>query len=120
MELNDLPDCPVETTLKMMGGKWKVLIIRDLLSGTKRFGELKKALGTITQKVLTTNLREMEESGLVNRKVYNQIPPKVEYTLTDLGYSLGGILDSMADWGSAYKEFLKLLKKNQSKGGTIV
>lgn len=115
MELKELPECPVETTLRMIGSKWKVLIIRDLLSGTKRFGELKKALGTITQKVLTSNLRDMEGSGLVSRKVYPQIPPKVEYTLTDLGYSLGGILDSMADWGSAYKEFLKIMAKNQSK-----
>ncbi len=115
MELKELPKCPVETTLKMIGSKWKVLIIRDLLAGTKRFGELKNALGTITQKVLTTNLRDMEESGLVSRKVYPQIPPKVEYSLTDLGYSLGGILDSMADWGSAYKEFLKILEKKRPK-----
>lgn len=113
MELKELPKCPVETTLKLLSNKWKVLIIRDLLMGTKRFGELKKSLGTITQKVLTTNLRDMEESGIVARKVYAQIPPKVEYTLTDIGYSLGGVLDSMADWGSGYKEYLKLVEKNQ-------
>lgn len=113
MELKELPECPVETTLKMISNKWKVLIIRDLLSGTKRFGELKKSLGTITQKVLTTNLRDMEEYGLICRKVYPQIPPKVEYTLSDLGYSLGGVLDSMADWGSAYKELLKLMAKKK-------
>lgn len=114
MDLKELPKCPVETTLKLLNNRWKILIIRDLLSGTRRFGELKKALGTITQKVLTTNLRDMEESGLVTRKVYSQIPPKVEYTLTDIGYSLGGILDSMADWGSGYKEYLKLMKKINS------
>lgn len=114
MDLKELPKCPVETTLKLLNSRWKILIIRDLLSGTRRFGELKKALGTITQKVLTTNLRDMEESGLVTRKVYSQIPPKVEYTLTDIGYSLGGILDSMADWGSGYKEYLKLMKKINS------
>lgn len=114
MELKDLPKCPVETTLKLLSNKWKVLIIRDLLTGTKRFGELKKSLGTITQKVLTTNLRDMEDIGLVARKVYAQIPPKVEYTLTDIGYSLAVVLDAMADWGSGYKEYLKILAK-QSK-----
>ncbi len=113
MELKELPKCPVETTLKLLSSKWKVLIIRDLLTGTKRFGELKKALKTITQKVLTTNLRDMEDSGLVARKVYSQIPPKVEYTLTDIGYSLAGILDSMADWGSGYREYLKILEKQK-------
>ena len=87
MDLKELPKCPVETTLQLLSNKWKTLIIRDLLTGTKRFGELKKALGTITQKVLTTNLRDMEEKGLVARKVYSQIPPRVEYTLTDIGYS---------------------------------
>ncbi len=114
MELKELPKCPVETTLKLLSNKWKILIIRDLLSGTKRFGELKNSLGTITQKVLTTSLRDMEEKGLVTRKIYNQIPPKVEYTLTDIGYSLAGVLDAMTDWGSGYKEYLKILKK-QSK-----
>ncbi len=112
MELKELPKCPVETTLKLLNTRWKILIIRDLLSGTKRFGELKDSLGKITQKVLTTNLRDMEKNGLVTRKVYRQIPPKVEYTLTDIGYSLANILDSMADWGSGYKEYLKLISKS--------
>lgn len=101
--MNDLPACPVELTLKLMGNKWKILIIRDLLDGTKRFGELKKSVGNITQKVLTSNLRSMEESGLLIRKVYAQVPPKVEYTLTETGYSLKPILDSMAKWGDDYK-----------------
>lgn len=101
--MNDLPACPVEVTLKLMGDKWKILIIRDLLDGTKRFGELKKSVGNITQKVLTSNLRSMEESGLLIRKVYAQVPPKVEYTLTETGYSLKPILDSMAKWGDDYK-----------------
>ncbi|WP_058993469.1 winged helix-turn-helix transcriptional regulator [Sarcina ventriculi] len=101
--MNDLPACPVEVTLKLMGNKWKILIIRDLLDGTKRFGELKKSIGNITQKVLTSNLRSMEESGLLIRKVYAQVPPKVEYTLTETGYSLKPILDSMAKWGDDYK-----------------
>lgn len=101
--MNDLPACPVEVTLKLMGDRWKILIIRDLLEGTKRFGELKKSLGTITQKVLTSNLRAMEESGLLTRKVYAEVPPRVEYTLTETGYSLKPILDSMAQWGNSYK-----------------
>ncbi len=84
----NLPICPVEITLSLIGDRWKVLIIRDLLDGTKRFGELKKSLGTITQKVLTSNLRAMEESGVLTRKVYAEVPPRVEYTLTQTGYSL--------------------------------
>ncbi len=101
---NEFPDCPVEITLHLIGNKWKVLIIRDLLTGTKRFGELKKSLNNITQKVLTQNLREMEEKGLVNRKVYPEVPPKVEYSLTETGLSLKPILDSMFDWGNYYKD----------------
>lgn len=80
----ELPACPVETTLTLIGDKWKVLILRDLLPGTKRFGELKKSVGNITQKVLTAQLRDMEESGLLTRTVYPEVPPRVEYTLTDL------------------------------------
>ena len=80
MELKELPKCPVETTLKLIGEKWKILIIRDLLNGTRRFGELKKACSGISQKVLTTNLRSMEDDGLVKREVFAQIPPRVEYT----------------------------------------
>jgi DNA-binding HxlR family transcriptional regulator len=99
----ELPACPVEVTLQLMGNKWKVLIMRDLLEGTKRFGELKKSVGSITQKVLTQNLREMEESGLVTRKVYAEVPPRVEYTLTETGYSLKPVLDSMIQWGNFYK-----------------
>lgn len=103
MEQN-LPACPVETTLLLMGNRWKVLIIRDLLDGTKRFGELKKSIGNISQKVLTTNLRTMEEAGLVNRKVYAEVPPRVEYSLTSTGKSLEPILDAMRDWGEEYKQ----------------
>lgn len=86
--MKEFPKCPVETTLLLISDKWKVLIIRDLLPGKKRFGELKKSIGTISQKVLTSNLRAMEESGLISRKVYPEVPPKVEYSLTELGYSL--------------------------------
>lgn len=88
----------------LIGDKWKVLIIRDLLTGTKRFGELKKSLNGITQKVLTNNLRQMEASGLVNRKVYAEVSPRVEYSLTETGWSLKPILDSMVVWGNSYRE----------------
>lgn len=100
----ELPACPVETTLMLISDRWKVLIIRDLLDGTKRFGELKKSVGNISQKVLTANLRSMEEDGLLTREVFPEVPPRVEYTLTQTGYSLKPILDSMVDWGMAYKE----------------
>ncbi|HBF2106359.1 TPA: helix-turn-helix transcriptional regulator [Clostridioides difficile] len=99
----ELPACPVETTLTLIGDKWKVLILRDLLPGTKRFGELKKSIGSVSQKVLTAQLRDMEESGLVNRKVYAEVPPRVEYSLTELGQSLKPILDAMWNWGEGYK-----------------
>lgn len=98
-----LPACPVETTLLLLSDKWKVLILRDLIGGTKRFGELKKSIGSVSQKVLTANLRSMEEDGLVSRKVYPEVPPRVEYTLTAVGESLKPVLDSMKDWGEKYK-----------------
>lgn len=101
-----IPDCPVEMTLQLIGDKWKILILRDLLTGTKRFGELKKSVTGITQKVLTSNLRSMESSGLVTREVFPEVPPRVEYTLTDTGYSLEPILDSMYSWGENYKRKL--------------
>ena len=101
---DNLPACPVETTLMLIGNKWKVLIVRDLLTGTKRFGELKKSIGKVSQKVLTTQLRDMEESGLISRKVYAEVPPRVEYSLTDLGKSLQPILNAMLQWGTEYKE----------------
>ena len=100
----NLPDCPVETTLMLISDRWKVLIIRDLLEGTKRFGELKKSVGNISQKVLTANLRAMEDSGLLTRKVYAEVPPRVEYTLTKTGYSLRPVLDAMVEWGTEYKK----------------
>ena len=100
----NLPACPVETTLTLISDKWKVLILRDLLTGTKRFGELRKSIGTVSQKVLTSQLRQMEESGLLTRKVYAEVPPRVEYTLTELGYSLKPIMDSMWAWGENYKK----------------
>ena len=98
-----LPACPVVTTLTLISDKWKVLILRDLMPGTKRFGELKKSIGHVTQKVLTAQLRQMESSGLLTRTVYAEVPPRVEYTLTELGYSLKPILDAMWTWGEGYQ-----------------
>ncbi|MGN0524001.1 MAG: winged helix-turn-helix transcriptional regulator [Eubacterium sp.] len=111
IEAKNLPACPVETTLILIGNKWKVLILRDLMSGTKRFGELKKSIGSVSQKVLTAQLRDMEADGLLTRTVYPEVPPRVEYELTDLGKSLQPVLDSLRDWGENYK------KNSKSKKG---
>ncbi len=97
-------NCPVERTLEVIGGRWKVLILRELLTGIKRFGQLHRALNGITQKMLTQQLRELEEDGIIYREVYLQVPPKVEYSLTTLGESLKPILDSMHDWGIRHLE----------------
>lgn len=103
----EIPNCPVEITLQLIGDKWKVLIVRDLLTGTKRFSELMRSVTGITQKVLTSHLRSMEVDGLLTRKAYSEVPPRVEYSLTPVGYSLKPILDSMAVWGTEYKKKLK-------------
>lgn len=103
----ELPACPVEITMGLIDDKWKVLIVRDLLTGTKRFGELKKSVTGITQKVLTNNLKQMEKDGLLKRKAYPEVPPRVEYTLTETGLSLKPILDSMVEWGNQYREKYK-------------
>ena len=104
----ELPACPVEITMGLIDDKWKVLIIRDLLTGTKRFGELRKSLTGISQKVLTNNLRDMEKSGLVHREVFAEVPPRVEYSLTDTGWSLKPVLDSMVQWVNNYRELPKI------------
>ena len=105
--LEDLPACPVETTLSLIGNKWQVLILRDLtLNGTMRFKELQRSIGKISQKVLTSNLRTMEESGLVHREVYAEVPPRVEYSLTELGETLKPVLDALWAWGESYKASL--------------
>ena len=98
----ELPACPVETTLMLIGDKWKMLILRDLMDGTKRFGELKKSIGHVTQKVLTAQLRDMEAKGLLTRKVYAEVPPRVEYTLTEKGASVIPILQSICHWAGAF------------------
>lgn len=100
----ELPECPVATTVTLIGSKWKLLIIRNLLARPWRFNALKKDLDGISQKVLTDSLRSMEEDGLILRTVYPEVPPRVEYSLSSLGESLKPILDSMANWGNAYKD----------------
>jgi DNA-binding HxlR family transcriptional regulator len=92
----------VETTLAVIGGLWKVLVLRELLGGTKRFSELRRALTGVTHRTLTQQLRELEAHGVVRRKVYRQVPPKVEYSLTPLGESLKPVLDAMHRWGEGY------------------
>ncbi len=96
--------CPVETTLCYLSDAWKVLIVRELLTGTKRFGELKKSIGSISQKVLTSNLRAMEEDGLLTREVFAEVPPHVEYTLTEKGESLAPVIKAMRAWGKKNME----------------
>ncbi|WP_413377551.1 winged helix-turn-helix transcriptional regulator [Alkalihalobacillus sp. 1P02AB] len=100
----ELPTCPVETTLSLLNNKWKVLIIRELLSGTKRFGEIKEGLTNVSQKVLTQNLRSMENDGIIARKVFAEVPPRVEYSITELGDTLKPIIKSMEEWGLVYQE----------------
>ncbi|MDG9730460.1 helix-turn-helix domain-containing protein [Ignatzschineria sp. RMDPL8A] len=107
MSKKNLPDCPVEVTLSLMGSRWKVLIVRELLIDTRRFSELKRALSGISQKVLTEHLRDLEKTGLVDRTVYPEVPPKVEYSLTTLGKSLEPIHQALYDWGTWYRDNLK-------------
>lgn len=101
---DELPECPVATTVQLIGSKWKLLIMRNLLDRSWRFNELKKSLDGISQKVLTDSLRSMEEDGLITRTVYAEVPPRVEYALSDVGESMRPILDAMKDWGANYKE----------------
>jgi DNA-binding HxlR family transcriptional regulator len=96
------PECTVERTLEVIGGKWTTLILRDLLTGTKRFGELRSSLGNIPPKTLTERLRSLEEQGALERVQFPQIPPRVEYTLTEKGRALGAIIEAMAHWGSKW------------------
>ncbi|GAB6065567.1 helix-turn-helix domain-containing protein [Aquifex pyrophilus] len=94
--------CPVEFFIDVLSGKWKLLIIRELMEGTKRFSELHKAIPGITQKMLTKQLRELERAGIIKRKVYPQVPPKVEYSLTDTGKELKRVFDAIQEWGVKY------------------
>lgn len=103
---DELPECPVATTVQLIGNKWKLLIIRNLLDRPQRFTELKNDVPGISQKVLTDNLRAMEGDGIVSREVFAEVPPRVIYSLTDIGQSLLPIIDAMADWGNSYKHCL--------------
>jgi DNA-binding HxlR family transcriptional regulator len=104
---------PVETTLMLIGNKWQVLILRDLnLNGTMRFKALQRSIGGISQKVLTSNLRAMEESGIVHREVFAEVPPRVEYSLTELGKTLQPVLEAMWAWGESYKERLRKVRSS--------
>jgi DNA-binding HxlR family transcriptional regulator len=106
----ELPACPVAITVNLIGNKWKILILRDLLAGTKRFGELRKSVSGISQKVLTDNLRSLEEDGIVVRAIFAEVPPRVEYSLSELGETLRPIINVMEEWGTAYKA------RQQNKG----
>ncbi len=103
---DELPECPVATTVSVIGSKWKLLIMRNLLVRPWRFNELKKDLDGISQKVLTDSLRTMEEDGIITRTVYPEVPPHVEYALSELGESMRPILDAMKEWGTEYKNML--------------
>lgn len=105
----ELPECPVATTVQLIGNKWKLLVIRDLLDGPRRFSQLMRSL-PISQKVLTDNLRSLEADGIIERKAFAEVPPRVEYSLSPLGRSLKPILDAMMKWGDEYKSnFSKLI-----------
>lgn len=108
MNLKDLPKNPVAVTIKMIGCRWKVLIIAELLGGTRRFSEIKKSLKGVTQKVLSSKLKELEQDGILIRE---EVGTKVEYTLTDIGYSLRPVILSFYDWGKDYKKYVKLTEK---------
>lgn len=103
--------CPVEATVDIIGGKWKSVILFHLLDGKKRFGELQRLLPGVTQRMLTLQLRELEEDGIIYRNVYREVPPKVEYSLTDFGNSLQPIIRLMLEWGQQYMETLKEKKR---------
>ncbi|MBR2082670.1 MAG: helix-turn-helix transcriptional regulator [Elusimicrobiaceae bacterium] len=108
MKQKSLPPCPVAVALQVIGNKWKILIIRDLLTGTKRFGFLKKSVGC-SQKVLTENLRALEQDGIVVRQVYAEVPPRVEYSLSALGKTMRPVLRSMAAWGEKYRQSFSVI-----------
>lgn len=100
----DLPACPVETCVSLVGSKWRLLVMRDLLlNGSMRFKELQRSIGGVSQKVLTNNLREMEDAGLIVRRVYAEVPPRVEYSLTEIGESLRPVMDALWAWGEGHQ-----------------
>lgn len=106
-----ISECPVETAMLLIGNKWKIFVLRELLSGAKRFGELQRSITSISQKVLTQNLRAMEKDGLISRKVFAEVPPRVEYRLSDLGDTLRPVIDALYRWGMQYRETVGLGKQ---------
>lgn len=108
---NEQIACPVELTLSLLGNKWKILILKEIFTGTKRFGELARGVHGISQKMLTQQLRQMEADSLIKRKAYAEVPPRVEYSLTPIGRSLSPILDAMHEWGTQYQ----ILNARQTK-----
>jgi DNA-binding HxlR family transcriptional regulator len=113
----ELPDCPVATTVGLIGNKWKLFILRNLMAGTNRFGELRKTVPGISQKVLTDNLRSMEHDGIVIRTVFPEVPLRVEYKLSELGESMRPIISAMEKWGLSYQELVRKINKEQKTGG---
>lgn len=103
----NLPECPVATTVQLIGSKWKLLILRDLMTGKKRYNELRKSLDGISQKVLTATLKSMVEDGIVIRTAYPEVPPRIEYSLSEIGESLRPIIDIMGQWGTQYKKTIQ-------------
>ncbi|WNY28080.1 putative HTH-type transcriptional regulator YtcD [Methanimicrococcus stummii] len=105
--MKELPPCPVEITLQLIGDKWKVLILRELMPDKKRFSELQRSISNVSQRMLTQQLKAMERDGLINRVVFAEVPPRVEYSLTELGESMAPVLDSMQSWGNYYKKVMQ-------------
>ena len=107
LKREELPECDVATTVQIIGNKWKLLIMRNLLMRPWRFNELRKSLDGVSQKVLTDSLRQLESHGIILRTVYREAPPRVEYSLTELGESMRPVLSAMGDWGKVYKDALQ-------------
>lgn len=107
LKREELPECDVATTVQIIGNKWKLLIMRNLLMRPWRFNELRKSLDGVSQKVLTDSLRQLESDGIILRTVYPEVPPRVEYSLTELGESMRPVLSAMGDWGKVYKDTLQ-------------
>lgn len=112
--------CPIEVTLDVIGGKWKGMVLYCLLKGTARFNELRRLIPKATQRVLTTQLRELEQDGVISRKVYPEVPPRVEYSLTEFGLSLKPILELMGAWGEEYRQLVEGLARHRADDATPV
>jgi DNA-binding HxlR family transcriptional regulator len=110
--------CPIETTLEVLGGKWKGMVLHRLIFGTLRFNELRRSLPHVTQRMLTRQLRELERDGVIHRRVYAEVPPRVEYSLSEFGLSLKPILLMMGDWGAAYQDKVRKMKMSAPAPGT--